>query len=72
MTPTNNDKKYIELVPPEARAELLKLLQASLSLREKWEVAKARAEAEGNARMVVADFLIDEGLMKRRFGKQKE
>lgn len=68
----SNDNKYIELVPTHVRNELSKLLQSSLSLRERWEIAKAKAEAEGNARMVVADFLIEEGLMKRFFTKRKE
>jgi hypothetical protein len=67
-----NDKKYMELVPVHIRNELSKILRSNLSLRERWEIAKTRAEAQGNARMVVADFLIEEGLMKRVFGREKE
>ncbi|MDP2365689.1 MAG: hypothetical protein Q8M94_18220 [Ignavibacteria bacterium] len=66
----NNDDKYMEIVPAHVKNELITLLQSNLSLREKWEIAKARAEAQGNARMVVADFLIEEGLMKSVFGKK--
>ena len=72
MTNNTNDNKYMEIVPNHVRSELSKLLQRDLSLRERWEIAKARAEAQGNARMVVADFLIEEGLMKRVFSKKKE
>ena len=64
-----DNKKYMEIVPAQARDELVRLLHNSLSFRERWEIAKARAEAEGSARMVVADFLIEEGLMKKRFSK---
>lgn len=69
MTDKNNDNKYLEIVPAQVRDELIKLLQINLSLRERWEIAKAKAEAEGHARMVVADFLIEEGLMKSIFKK---
>jgi hypothetical protein len=71
MTDKNNDNKYLEDVPSEVRNELIRLLQINLSLRERWEIAKAKAEAEGHARMVVADFLIEEGLMKRVFSKKE-
>ena len=66
----NMDTKYFEIVPSEIRDELIKRLRVNLSFREKWEIAKAKAEAEGQARMVVADFLIEEGLMKSVFGKK--
>jgi len=70
MTKFNADNnKYLEIVPSHTRNELVRLLHSSLSFRERWEIAKARAEAEGSARMVVADFLIEEGLIKKRFGK---
>lgn len=62
----SDDKKYLEVVPSHVRNELAILLRSSLSFRERWEIAKAKAEARGNVRMVVADFLISEGLMKRR------
>ncbi len=71
MTDQNNDNKYLEIVPTQVRDELIRLLQMNLSLRERWEIAKAKAEAEGQARMVVADFLIEEGLMKRVFSKKE-
>lgn len=71
MTNENTDNKYLEIVPSQVRDELIRLLQINLSLRERWEIAKARAEAEGHARMVVADFLIEEGLMKRVFSKKE-
>ena len=60
----SDDKRYLEVVPANIKNDLISLLQSNLSLREKWEVMKARSEAEGNVRMVVADFLISEGLMK--------
>lgn len=69
MTDKNDDNKYLEIVPAQVRDELIKLLKINLSLRERWEIAKAKAEAEGHARMVVADFLIEEGLMKSIFRK---
>ncbi len=71
MTGENTDNKYLEIVPAQIRDELIRLLQMNLSLRERWEIAKAKAEAEGQARMVVADFLIEEGLMKRVFSKKE-
>lgn len=71
MTGANTDNKYLEIVPAQIRDELIRLLQMNLSLRERWEIAKAKAEAEGQARMVVADFLIEEGLMKRVFSKKE-
>jgi hypothetical protein len=71
MTDQNDDNRYLEIVPAHVRSELMKLLQANLSLRERWELAKARAEAQGHARMVIADFLIEEGLMKRVFSKKE-
>ncbi len=70
MNNQNNDDKFMEIVPAHVKNELVRLLQSSLSLREKWEIAKAKAEAQGNARMVVADFLIEEGLMKSVFSKK--
>ena len=63
----HDDEKYMEMVPTNVRNDLSKLIQNSLSFREKWEVAKAKAEAVANKRMVIADFLIDEGLMKSIF-----
>lgn len=71
MTDKNDDNKYLEIVPAHIKDEFIKLLQINLSLRERWEIAKAKAEAEGHARMVVADFLIEEGLMKRVFSKKE-
>lgn len=71
MTNENTDNKYLEIVPSQIKDELIRLLQINLSLRERWEIAKAKAEAEGHARMVVADFLIEEGLMKRVFSKKE-
>ncbi len=70
MNNQNNDDEFMEIVPAHVKNELVRLLQSSLSLREKWEIAKAKAEAQGNARMVVADFLIEEGLMKSVFSKK--
>ena len=70
MVDNTDDNKYLEIVPDHIRNGLSNLLQSNLSLRERWEIAKARAEAEGNARMVVADFLIEEGFMKRVFRKK--
>jgi hypothetical protein len=67
----NNSEKYTEIVPVHLRQELARLIESNLSFRERWEVAKARAEAVGNARMVIADFLIEEGLMKRVLGKKR-
>jgi hypothetical protein len=68
----SNDEKYLDLAPAHVKNELVNLLESNFSLRERWEIAKAKAEATGHARMVVADFLIAEGLMKRRFSKKKE
>lgn len=70
MSKQSKDDEFMQMVPAHVKNELVKLLEGSLSIREKWEIAKARAEAQGNARMVVADFLIEEGLMKRVFGKK--
>jgi hypothetical protein len=70
MNNQNNDDEFMKIVPAHVQNELIRLLQSNLSLREKWEIAKAKAEAQGNARMVVADFLIEEGLMKSVFSKK--
>jgi hypothetical protein len=67
----NNDEEYLDLVPSDLKTELVKLLRSSLSLRERWEIAKERANAVANKRMVMADFLIEEGLIKRRFSKKE-
>ena len=67
----NNDEEYLDLIPSDVKAELVRLLQNSLSLRERWEIAKERANAVAHKRMVMADFLIEEGLMKRRFPKKE-
>lgn len=61
----DDDTRYMEIVPVDIRSELSRLLRSNLSLRERWEIAKEKSEAIGNARMVIADFLIEEGLMKR-------
>lgn len=66
-----NDEEYFDLIPSDVKAELVRLLQNSLSLRERWEIAKERANAVAHKRMVMADFLIEEGLMKRRFSKKE-
>lgn len=66
----SDDKKYLEVVPSHVKSELAILLRSNLSFRERWEIAKARAEAQGNVRMVIADFLIKEGLMKRVLPKR--
>lgn len=63
----NDDGKYLEFVPTQVESKVIRLLQYSLSFRERWAVMKIKAEAEGNIRMAVADFLIEEGLMKRLF-----
>ena len=65
-----DDEKYMEVVPVHVKNELANLLRTNLTIREKWEIMKARAEAQGNVRMVVADFLIQEGLMKRVFPRK--
>ena len=39
------------------------------SLLERFEIAKETAEAIGRTRMVMADFLIETGLMRRRLKK---
>lgn len=70
MNNQNNDDEFMKIVPAHVQNEFIRLLQSNLSLREKWEIAKAKAEAQGNARMVVADFLIEEGLMKSVFSKK--
>lgn len=71
MVNNDSDRKYMDMVPYHVRGELLRLLESSLSIRERWEIAKAKAEAEAGARMVIADFLIDEGLMKRVLPRRK-
>ena len=58
------DKKYMNFVPAYIRNELSKLLESNLSLRERWGIAKAKAEAEGRVKKIIADFLIEEGLAK--------
>lgn len=65
-----DDEKYMEVVPVHVKNELVNLLRTNLTIREKWEIMKTRAEAQGNVRMVVADFLIQEGLMKRVFPRK--
>lgn len=65
-----NDEKYMEVVPVHVKNELVNLLRTNLTIREKWEIMKAQSEAQGNVRMVVADFLIQEGLMKRVFPRK--
>ena len=67
----NKDKKYLEVIPVDRKKDVIYLLNNNFSFRERWEIAKAKAEAEGNVRMVIADFLIEEGLMKRVFKRRR-
>ena len=72
MVDDSNDRKYLDLVPLHIQKELSRLLQSSLSFRERWEVAKAKAEAEAKCKNGYRRFLIAEGLMKKVFRKRRE
>lgn len=67
MTIENRNDSFLKGIPKETKSIVLSMLEKDQSFRERWELAKKKAVVTAEIRMVIADFLIREGLMKRRF-----
>ena len=65
MTQTKQDKKIVL----QKNEELLNISSSELNIFEKVQVSLEKANAIGRVRMTIADYLIEEGFIKRRIKK---
>lgn len=68
VEPNSDSDTKNEMVPAE-ESRLVKYSSTELNPWERFKVTLEKADAVGRVRMVIADFLIEEGLMKRRSKK---
>jgi len=67
----NKNKLPVDVDPYEGR-ELSRVVRDDLTLREHWEIGKEKLKARGRSHMVIADFLIESGLIKDIFSRRKK